>query len=1172
MLPTPPGLSVPDSEIAGKSGEQKCTCYCKCVDPTTTTFTGIYGYDSYPSLALAFEEDVEPAPSSVFGIVPIAEVAQVVGAGPALGLEQPGAAILPALVQQIAPSFELTVMPGNVFAGPVVPFGGDLDAIGGLGGREDSPGGIGGIAGVGIGPLPWMTVEEEVFSRPPPRPPIEVGVASSVFPTATTVSRVFDNITGTAEYARQIKPPVAPDYILLGYPRERRVATKGLEVAPHAGYFYFGGMDFGPNAGIGSDGTLRLHDGYHDQVRRLPPAREPDGMCGHAMSTGAFAKPRRDFLRDFKGEKRGLALGAGPAIAPDSVSDAPDGVPAVVEAEAPLSPMREDVVAERDEVPERFSKGSTTVLRDLLEQMESERAGGGTFRRGTDGGGLTATDGAVVDDGAGSAMGQSFGGGKPGAQTAGLAAAGSMAGVGGGGGGLVGQSAAARVERERAFEENTNAQQKLADAQKKEAETSKKLMAAQAEHRAAENKEAIEKAQSEVAAARAEKDAAYHTADGERQREARERLDAAEKKLKEEQQKVDPNSAMQKEAVDKATEENAKAEKELSKAEKEAAKAQARYERTKEAVEALDDKAAHTEPSYGNYLKRVGEAVERYRKYKADAERRQNEHDAKMGAGAGSGSANKEKRDAAVKAAREARELRQSARNGRDAATNARARLTQLRGHISPETAKNVKDKAKAAKEAAKDADKAGKKAQDAARYGPPSRVAETEAEKMKAQMDLKQALDDLATALKEAEDEAKKNKMEEEGEGNGDGDGTDDEGGDTDGGDDEDEEEEEEEEEDMGPCADYNPDECMCPGDCEEDGKECLWCMWVPWPPPGVKGKGAAYAPPQMGGLMPPDTGMMSVMGFPFYAMMQEQPAPAPPKKDEKEKGKERDAKEPGQPSSGTGGTTKAAKDPCADFEKAVEEQRKAAKKALIKSVVMKSGQEGSGPFESKPVDEEGKKIQEFAQALVFGAFAKDLTNAYANMAHYLKFPYDAFPVLSVLNTAMGKDRDINVDAMIKNNKTMGDATGALVKASVDEIETKVASSGDGFIYVSAPRTVTFLASGSGPFSDLDLRFAFGTLSFVLVACVTKCGDGWIIKYKIIAYDRYNWDPGKSTSIPGLKDVVKDADLGLLHEQGLAMEYDLIGESATVEVVLCPKKKGNGKSEGGASGTSGGK
>ncbi|MFF2351657.1 hypothetical protein ACFVVL_17950 [Kitasatospora sp. NPDC058115] len=56
-------------------------------------------------------------------------------------------------------------------------------------------------------------------------------------------------------------------------------------------------------------------------------------------------------------------------------------------------------------------------------------------------------------------------------------------------------------------------------------------------------------------------------------------------------------------------------------------------------------------------------------------------------------------------------------------------------------------------------------------------------------------------------------------------------------------------------------------------------------------------------------------------------------------------------------------------------------------------------------------------------------------------------------------------------------------------------------------------------------------------------------VQYQVNVWDRYNWDPGKSTPIAFTN--IKDSDLAELHRTGLAREFDLTGRSTPVTVAL---------------------
>ncbi|MFF8956304.1 hypothetical protein [Streptomyces sp. NPDC014894] len=51
-------------------------------------------------------------------------------------------------------------------------------------------------------------------------------------------------------------------------------------------------------------------------------------------------------------------------------------------------------------------------------------------------------------------------------------------------------------------------------------------------------------------------------------------------------------------------------------------------------------------------------------------------------------------------------------------------------------------------------------------------------------------------------------------------------------------------------------------------------------------------------------------------------------------------------------------------------------------------------------------------------------------------------------------------------------------------------------------------------------------------------------LEYQVNVWDRYNWDVGKSTKLPGGLDI-RDEDMGRLHRTGIAQEFDMRGSSS---------------------------
>ncbi|MFC5152932.1 hypothetical protein [Streptomyces amakusaensis] len=66
-------------------------------------------------------------------------------------------------------------------------------------------------------------------------------------------------------------------------------------------------------------------------------------------------------------------------------------------------------------------------------------------------------------------------------------------------------------------------------------------------------------------------------------------------------------------------------------------------------------------------------------------------------------------------------------------------------------------------------------------------------------------------------------------------------------------------------------------------------------------------------------------------------------------------------------------------------------------------------------------------------------------------------------------------------------------------------------------------------------------------LVCVSPGEDGKpkvSLEYQVNVWDRYNWDVGKSTELPGGLDI-RDEDMGRLHKTGIAQEFDMRGSSS---------------------------
>ncbi|MCH8622835.1 hypothetical protein [Undibacterium sp. TS12] len=75
----------------------------------------------------------------------------------------------------------------------------------------------------------------------------------------------------------------------------------------------------------------------------------------------------------------------------------------------------------------------------------------------------------------------------------------------------------------------------------------------------------------------------------------------------------------------------------------------------------------------------------------------------------------------------------------------------------------------------------------------------------------------------------------------------------------------------------------------------------------------------------------------------------------------------------------------------------------------------------------------------------------------------------------------------------------------------------------------------------DTNWYYASGNFSGWSRATVTKNGDDFSMDFDLHFFDRYNWDKDKKLHLEGFS--VKDNTMGTYHRQGLAREFNLVGQ-----------------------------
>lgn len=198
-----------------------------------------------------------------------------------------------------------------------------------------------------------------------------------------------------------------------------------------------------------------------------------------------------------------------------------------------------------------------------------------------------------------------------------------------------------------------------------------------------------------------------------------------------------------------------------------------------------------------------------------------------------------------------------------------------------------------------------------------------------------------------------------------------------------------------------------------------------------------------------------------------------------------------------------------------------------------------GAGDFAQRPPGPGDYATGVAAQTLLVGGGAfVGYTDAARHMEHFLAASGE--PLTVDVDRMLGDDQKLRglVDQQITANRA------AWRQTALDAF----AQSG------GAPVAVPIEAAAQRTADTRNWYLAIGSHAFATSGVVTaRPGpDGKpqvSIHYQVHIWDRYNWDPGKSTPIAGTN--IKDSDMAALHQTGLAREYDLIGRSTPRTVAL---------------------
>ncbi|MFF1867841.1 hypothetical protein [Streptomyces sp. CB03911] len=196
-----------------------------------------------------------------------------------------------------------------------------------------------------------------------------------------------------------------------------------------------------------------------------------------------------------------------------------------------------------------------------------------------------------------------------------------------------------------------------------------------------------------------------------------------------------------------------------------------------------------------------------------------------------------------------------------------------------------------------------------------------------------------------------------------------------------------------------------------------------------------------------------------------------------------------------------------------------------------------GAGVHNSQQPNDRDRQLANTLGAGIVGMpFRAGDVNASANMAHYL--------------SGTGEPLDLDVEDMLKDipdfqesvNTTLdGNLAGWQAQALAEYHRTGKP--------VALVKDTGWQPMSATPDSSTDWYYAVGSFHYNTQARieVRPAAPGAppevTVTYQTHVRDRYNWDHGKQTEVPGM-GTVTDQDIQNLHRTGLAQEFDMGGNS----------------------------
>ncbi|WP_406198817.1 hypothetical protein OH807_15360 [Kitasatospora sp. NBC_01560] len=197
-----------------------------------------------------------------------------------------------------------------------------------------------------------------------------------------------------------------------------------------------------------------------------------------------------------------------------------------------------------------------------------------------------------------------------------------------------------------------------------------------------------------------------------------------------------------------------------------------------------------------------------------------------------------------------------------------------------------------------------------------------------------------------------------------------------------------------------------------------------------------------------------------------------------------------------------------------------------------------GAGPFNSRTSGVDEVRIAALAEGLVLGGTFSGREDAARHMQHYLD--------------GSGTPVGVDVDRMLREDaRFRSHVQGLLTTNDAAWRQTALdAYRKAGGSPVAVPVETARTQENDYTF-DQDAQpnwfTAIGSQACVVSGLVTvKPGSNGepvvSMQYQVNVWDRYNWDPGKSTDIAGTN--ITDSDMAKLHQTGMAREFDIKGNS----------------------------